>query len=105
MPVRRRRDSRCGNRRHWEIDFGRIQPGRYLEWEDEETRARWDFVARGIEPHSILKDRRGGVVRNLWLSELRQRIDAGESFSKFDWGGCGCGGASTELVALPAHAG
>jgi hypothetical protein len=70
-----------------------VLPERYLEWEREEQEARIDFINRGIEPLSILKDRRGGVRQNLWLSDLRVRIKSGEKFATDEWGGCGCGGA------------
>jgi hypothetical protein len=67
---------------------------RFIEWRDAEKRARYALLARGIEPFSILKDRRGGVVRPLWLEDLEQRILAGEEFPRDEWGGCGCGGAT-----------
>ena len=79
------------------VHLYRVLPKRYLEWEIEETAARWDFISRGIEPLSILKDRRGGITNNLWLSDLRLRIDTGEQFPRDEWGGCGCGGATQEV--------
>lgn len=89
----------CGGRcvragiSHW-VHLYRVLPDRYLEWEREEQDARLDFISRGIEPLSILKDRRGGQFKCLWLSDLRFRIEAGEKFASDEWGGCGCGGAT-----------
>lgn len=91
----------CGGRcvragiSHW-VHLYRVLPARFLEWEREEQDARVDFLRRGIEPLSILKDRRGGEFKCLWLADLRQRIESGEEFPKHEWGGCGCGGATQE---------
>lgn len=88
----------CGGRcvragiTHW-VHLLEVLPARYLEWELEEKYTAQELMLFGVEPLSILKDRRGGVTRNLYLSELRARVEAGEKFSKHDWGGCGCGGA------------
>ncbi len=93
----------CGGRcvragiSHW-VHLYHVLPLRFLEWELEEEAARVDFINRGIEPLSILKDRRGGVTRSLWLSDLRKRVDAGEKFPSDEWGGCGCGGATQEVA-------
>lgn len=90
----------CGGRcvragiSHW-VHLYRTLPDRFIEWEDEEWECAADFRARGIEPWSILRDRRGGTTKTLYLRDLRARIEAGEKFSRFDWGGCGCGGATT----------
>lgn len=90
----------CGGRcvragiSHW-VHLYRTFPDRYLEWEIEEAATAKDFVTRGIEPFSILKDRRGGETNSLWLAQLRQRIESGETFPRDEWGGCGCGGATT----------
>ncbi len=96
----------CGGRcvragiSHW-VHLYRVLPARFIEWMDEEQRARAELIGRGITPFSILKDRRGGQFKSLWLSDLLKRIEAGEAFDKYDWGGCGCGGAATpELVTL-----
>jgi hypothetical protein len=91
----------CGGRcvragiSHW-VHLYRVLPERFLEWEREESITRDDFAKRGIEALSILKDRRGGTFKPLWLSELRLRIEAGETFASDEWGGCGCGGATSE---------
>ena len=74
-------------------------PGRFMEWAIEEWECAADFRLRGIEPLSILKDRRGGTVKNLYLMDLKARIDAGEKFPRDEYGGCGCGGATTEFTA------
>lgn len=68
---------------------------RFIEWMEEEWFTKTDFENRGIEPMSILKDRRGGITKPLWLRDLKARIESGEEFDKYDWGGCGCGGATT----------
>ncbi len=73
---------------------------RFIEWRDEETATRKELERRGIEPFSILKDRRGGTVKPLWLSDLQLRIESGEKFAHDEWGGCGCGGATQELVEV-----
>lgn len=75
------------------VHLYRVLPDRFLEWMQEESDARADFIARGIEPLSILKDRRGGEVKSLWLTDLKTRIESGEQFPRDEWGGCGCGGA------------
>ena len=92
----------CGGRcvragiSHW-VHLYRVLPDRFIEWRDSEARARASFIARGIKPLSILRDRRGGVTMDLWLTDLEGRIKSGEVFDRFDWGGCGCGGATVEL--------
>lgn len=94
----------CGGRcvragiTHW-VHLHRVLPARFQEWEIEEQEAIIDLTARGIEPLTVLKDRRGGETRNLSLKDLRIRIESGEKFSRNDWGGCGCGGATKELLA------
>jgi hypothetical protein len=51
---------------------------------------------QGLRKHldadvSILRDRRGGVARNLTLKELRERHNSGDGQLDFlEWGGCGC---------------
>lgn len=71
----------------------RTMPERYAfhERKEEETRqilkakncSSWDF--------SVLSDRRGdGKKKTLTLRQFRKRIEAGESFDRNDWGGCGC---------------
>lgn len=36
------------------------------------------------------------------LRELRRRVEAGEKFTKFDWGGCGCGVQYEDLAQRTA---
>lgn len=76
-----------------------VLPERFFEWEREEISARADLESRGITPLSVLKDRRGGIASNLWLYELRIRIESGEKFPIDEWGGCGCGGATQDYDA------
>lgn len=89
----------CGGRcvragiSHW-VHLYRTFPDRFLEWEREELDTMEDFKRRGIEPLTMLKDRRGGTTTNLSLFSLRIRIETGEKFKNDDWGGCGCGGAN-----------
>lgn len=89
----------CGGRcvragiSHW-VHLLHVLPLRYKEWEDEEQATILDFLARGITPLTILKDRRGGVTKDLSLKDLRMRVESGEKFPRDDWGGCGCGGAT-----------
>ena len=76
----------CGGRRvragisHF-VHLYRVLPERFLEWErsEEHGRARISFGAK-FEPLSVLKDRRGGQTKSLWLSDLRKRIEAGDNF-------------------------
>ena len=63
----------------------RTMPDRYAYHEAREERLR-----ERIGDYSVMKDRRGGTVKPLTLRQLRQRIEAGESFDRTDWGGCGC---------------
>jgi len=74
-----------------------IRPKTYSSWENNEQITLKDFAERGVSNghFTILKDRRGGETKPLSLRDLRVRIEAGEEFSKLDWGGCGCGGATT----------
>lgn len=93
----------CGGRcvraglSHW-VHLLRVLPERFLEWEEAEWHCAQMFRIRGIEPLSILRDRRGGTTKNLYLRDLRLRVEAGEEFTRFDWGGCGCGGATLPAV-------
>jgi len=79
---------------HW-VHLLNVRPDAFAEWEQDE----WDTAAyihsEGGEPLSMLKDRRGGETKNLYLRDLRARVESGEKFDRFDWGGCGCGGAAS----------
>lgn len=89
----------CGGRcvkagiSHW-VHLLKMRPKAFQEWEQKELMTAFDFSERGIKALSILRDRRGGITKNLWLRDLRLRVEAGEQFTRFDWGGCGCGGAN-----------
>lgn len=89
----------CGGRcvragiTHW-VHLYRTKRAAYEEWESEEWDTAIFLRELGIEPLSMLKDRRGGETKNLYLRDLRARIESGEEFDKYDWGGCGCGGAT-----------
>jgi hypothetical protein len=64
----------------------RTFPKRYA-WHEEQEQALRDQVG----DFSVLSDRRGdGKKKPLTLRMLRERIEAGESFDRHDWGGCGC---------------
>lgn len=76
------------------VHLYRVLPERYAYHEGKEKACMARLRERGIEPMSILKDRRGGESKMLTLEMLRLRIEAGEKFSEYDWGGCGCGGAT-----------
>jgi hypothetical protein len=65
----------------------KTMPERYAFHEQKEEA----FRARVGKDVSILNDRRGdGKKKTLTLRSLRLRIEAGESFDRNDWGGCGC---------------
>lgn len=82
---------------HW-VHLFKVMPERFLDWENKEQHAIQQLQQRSIEWLSILKDRRGGKVVSMTLRQLRERIEAGEEFSKMEWGGCGCGGAKGQTV-------
>jgi len=89
----------CGGRcvragiSHW-VHLYHVDEPAFAEWEEEERFTAQQITNDGGTPWSMLKDRRGGVHNNLYLWQLRQRIEAGELMDKHDWGGCGCGGAT-----------
>jgi hypothetical protein len=71
----------------------RTMPERYAWHEEQEESMRQRFKAEGRSSwdFSVLTDRRGdGKKKPLTLRQLRERIEAGESFDRHDWGGCGC---------------
>lgn len=70
----------------------KMMPERYAhhEMKERELRLRMKLAGKKKD-YSILNDRRGdGKKKTLTLEMLRQRIEAGESFDRHDWGGCGC---------------
>jgi len=89
----------CGKRcvrggiSHW-VHLYHVDEPAFAEWEKEERFTAQQITNDGGTPWSMLKDRRGGVHNNLYLWQLRQRIEAGELMDKHDWGGCGCGGTT-----------
>lgn len=89
----------CGGRcvragiSHW-VHLFRVMPEAFAEWENEEWSTAQYIRENGGTPWSMLKDRRGGVHNDLYLRDLRKRIESGEKFRGDDWGGCGCGGAT-----------
>ena len=65
----------------------RVKPERYAWHEMREERVR----QKTGKDFSVLSDRRGdGKKKPLTLRAFRERIEAGESFDRHDWGGCGC---------------
>jgi len=55
------------------VDF----PDRYREDEENEQKFLAELRRCGRKEITILKDRRGGEVRNLSLKQLREEIEAG----------------------------
>jgi hypothetical protein len=89
----------CGKRcvragiSHW-VHLYHMDRAAFLSWAAEEWSCKLYLESIGVQPLSMLKDRRGGEVNNLYLFQLKGRIDVGEQFDKHEWGGCGCGGAT-----------
>jgi hypothetical protein len=61
-------------------------PARYAHHEAQENAMR-EFLGKDV---SILRDRRGGALRPLTLSEFRARIAESAPVDETDIGGCGC---------------
>lgn len=89
---------------HW-AHILKVRPEVFRQWETEEKDTAEYLRGQGVEPLSMLKDRRNGQTKNLYLTDLRQRIADGEQFDKHDWGGCGCGGESPRPVVRPRPVG
>ena len=70
---------------HW-AHLWKTLPDRYAMWEHEEEKFR-AWIEKDI---SILKDRRGGTVKPLTLKTFRERLERGERYDGYAWGGCGC---------------
>jgi hypothetical protein len=89
----------CGKRcvragiSHWVHLFHTDRPA-FMSWAEEERSCAAYLESVGVDPLSMLKDRRGREAKNLYLLDLKRRIEAGEEFDKYDWGGCGCGGST-----------
>lgn len=63
-----------------------ILPKRYAFHEAEEEKVR-----QIVGDYSVMNDRRGGTGKKVMtMKAFRERIEAGESFDRHDWGGCGC---------------
>lgn len=64
----------------------RLLPERYA-WHEEQERKLREIVG----DYSVMNDRRGGNIKKVMtLEAFRKRVEAGESFDRGDWGGCGC---------------
>lgn len=64
----------------------KTMPDRYAWHERQEEKLRAQ-----VGDFSVMTDRRGdGKKKPLPMRVLRERIEAGESFDRYDWGGCGC---------------
>lgn len=63
----------------------KVMPERYAWHEANENKMR-----ERLGNVSIMKDRRGGKQTTLSMAQLRERVESGEEFDRFDWGGCGC---------------
>lgn len=60
--------------------------GSYAWHEAQEEKLR-----EQVGDFSVMTDRRGdGKKKPLTMRAFRERIEAGESFDRHDWGGCGC---------------
>lgn len=70
---------------HWALLL-RTLPEVYARWEAEEQGMR-DMLAADV---TILRDRTGGQSRPLSLAAFRERVQAGQCYDLFEWGGCGC---------------
>lgn len=70
----------------------KAMPERYAFHEKQEEETRQLLRSRNVSSwdYSVLKDRRGGKTQTLTLRQLRESIEAGKSFDRHDWGGCGC---------------
>ena len=75
------------------VHLYKMPPEKFKEWETEELATQEAFRLRGVSSwqFAILKDRRGGETKPLPLRDLRLRIESGETFPLYEWGGCGCG--------------
>lgn len=63
-----------------------VDPDRYAAEEREEAELR-AYLDKDV---SVLRDRRGGTVKTLTLTVLRERIEAKQAIDRDDIGGCGC---------------
>jgi hypothetical protein len=64
----------------------KLMPERYAYHEAQEEKVR-----AIVGDYSVMNDRRGdGKKKSMTLRVFRERVEAGESFDRHDWGGCGC---------------
>jgi hypothetical protein len=61
-------------------------PDRYRDHERKEWETR-EIIGSDV---TILRDRRGGKTKPMTLTAFRERVEAGETFDRSDWGGCAC---------------
>lgn len=73
----------------------KLMPERYAFHEAEEEKCR-----AIVGDYSVMNDRRGdGKKKPMTLRTFRERIEAGESFDRDDWGGCGCSVETMETIS------
>lgn len=77
---------------HW-ARLLEVNPNLYNDWENEEQFTLLYLKQRGIQPFTMMKETIKRKTSPLSLMELRERIQNGKKFDKYDWGGCGCGGS------------
>lgn len=70
---------------HFALLYATNKP-RYLYHADKEAQFRAEINPKA----TILRDRRGGETKPITLYEFAARLDAGESYDRDEWGGCGC---------------
>ena len=63
-----------------------VLPEVYAKWETGEQRMR-KLLGKDV---AILRDRRGGQTRPLTLTQLRRRVQGGQTVDRQEVGGCGC---------------
>jgi len=63
-----------------------VNPERYAAEERAEAEMR-DYLGKDV---SILRNRRGGTLKPLTLTALRERVEVTQDVDRDDWGGCGC---------------
>lgn len=75
-----------GGQAQWSLLL-QVNRAEYLDWEREENETR-ALLGKDV---SILRDRTGGGVRALTLTEFRERLERQPAlFDADDWGACGC---------------
>ena len=70
---------------NWALTLKKL-PEVYADWERQENEMRAE-----LGNVSILNDRRGdGKKKPMSLTAFRERIESGNEYDQFDFGGCGC---------------